>query len=158
MEQLNTEQLNMGMWNVRLFKKRSDPFNWLKASHIAGVRFSLTFNSLPTNCYSFIISVSEEDLNFILDKLHPCAARWETIARCLGFKNYELEIIRANPQHLLTPPFSYLRAILAEWLIWKPGDARGSENYATLGSLSKAVRIAGFGLISMQLLKGIHSN
>lgn len=93
-----------------------------------------------------------------MDKLHPCAARWETIARCLGFKNYELELIGANPQHLSTAPFSYLRAVLAQWLIWKPGDVRGSENYATLDSLSKAVRIAGFAQISRQLLKGIHIN
>ena len=42
-------------------------------------------------------------------------------------------------------PVSHLGAMLEEWIQWAPGDSRGSENFATIGSLKKALSEAGLG-------------
>ena len=58
----------------------------------------------------------------------------------LGFLEGELDNIQSNPVLLTqTPPKSWLSEMLSQWLQWGPGDARGSEDYASIDSLKKAL-------------------
>ena len=41
--------------------------------------------------------------------------------------------------------------MLEEWFQWAPGDARGSQDFATLESLKDAVSKAGFGSTAHKL-------
>ena len=58
----------------------------------------------------------------------------------LGFKENELKLIQSNPMLLIEePPKSYLREMLNQWLLWGPGDSRGSESCANTELLNKAI-------------------
>ena len=48
-------------------------------------------------------------------------------------------------------PVSHLGAMLEEWIQWAPGDSRGSENFATVRSLKKALSEAGLGAAAHDL-------
>ena len=75
--------------------------------------------------------LKDEDHNVIYSKLTDYADRWQDLGTELGFKNTELVTIQANPMLLLqSPPKSYLRQMLSQWLQWAPGDARGSPDFA----------------------------
>ena len=76
-------------------------------------------------------------------KVH--AAKWRDIGIHLGFLPGEMDNIQSAPMNLTGAPQSYLSAMLALWLEWAPGDARGSTQYATLEALKKAVSEAGLG-------------
>ena len=87
----------------------------------------------------------------LLTQLKEHAAQWKNIGTHLGFSQGELSNIQASPLHLTEAPVSWLRAMLAEWLEWAPGDERGSKNYATLSGLKSAVREAGLGRTAEEL-------
>jgi hypothetical protein len=92
------------------------------------------------------------DYGCLCGKLRSCAARWEQIAESLGFTYPEISIIEANPRS--RGPTSYLGNMIGDWLEWAPGDARGSEDYATLEHLQLAVSEAGFGVVASKLTRG----
>ena len=93
----------------------------------------------------------DQDLRTILEKLHPYSSKWRNIGEGLGFTSSELDNIQAAPLRLLSAPQSYLSAMLADWLQWAPGDARGSKEYANKNSLVKAVDTAGLGRTAQEL-------
>ena len=49
-----------------------------------------------------------------------------------------------------SPPKSYLREMLNQWLQWAPGDRRGSTGFATKGSLRAALLKANLGVVAEQ--------
>ena len=74
------------------------------------------------------------------------AAKWRDIGRELGFKQGEMDHIQSNPMLLTqSPPQSYLREMLSQWLQWAPGDGRGSTGFATRESLRAALLRANLG-------------
>ena len=84
--------------------------------------------------------LSSSDHNNIYTKLKDHAKDWREIGGALGFSEGELDNIQAN--HMLmtqSPPTSYLRKMLSQWLQWAPGDERGSIGYATMKSLKSAL-------------------
>ena len=86
-----------------------------------------------------------------MEQLTPCAASWELIAIYLGFMKGEVENIKAHPLKLRNAPMSYLEEVLSQWLEWAPGDSRGSDSFATLETLQKALTDAEFPNISHEL-------
>ena len=90
----------------------------------------------------------EQDLVGIWTVLSPYAYKWKVIGQGLGFTPSELSTIEATPMLLPGAPVSYL---LASWMQWAPGDARGSRDYATMHSLCTAVSKAGLGVVTQQL-------
>ena len=68
----------------------------------------------------------------------------------MGFRQPELSEIQARPALFMDAPGSWLRAMLEDWLEWKPGDERGS---ATLENLKSAVSKAGLGRTAAELRK-----
>ena len=87
----------------------------------------------------------------VIEKLRPYSFKWERIGEGLGFVPHELSTIKATPSLFSGAPDSFLSAMLADWLLWAPGDARGSKNFATIESLRKAVDRAGLGLTAQEL-------
>ena len=78
--------------------------------------------------------------------LAPHAAQWFAIGNALGFQQGELANIQANVMLITqSPPGSWLREMLAQWLQWAPGDGRGSTGFATKESLRAALLKAGLG-------------
>ena len=76
----------------------------------------------------------------IYSKLADYADKWQDLGTELGFKNTELATIQANPALFIqTPPKSYLRQMLSQWLQWGPRDARGSPDFANSLMLHKAL-------------------
>ena len=76
----------------------------------------------------------------IYSKLADRADRWLDLGTALGFKHTELTVIQGNPMLLLqSPPQSYLRCMLSQWLQWGPGDGRGSSDFANSLALYKAL-------------------
>ena len=73
------------------------------------------------------------------------------IATHLQFKSYEIDGIRADPMKMMQGPAACLGEVLSTWMHWAPGDARGSEDYATLEALKTAVDKAGFGDVAKKL-------
>jgi hypothetical protein len=69
----------------------------------------------------------------------------------LGFLPRELRLIETSPAHFMGAPGSWFSAMLEAWLEWKPGDARGSTERASLESLKKAVDKAGLGVTASEL-------
>ena len=69
----------------------------------------------------------------------------------LGFRHSELNNIQSRPSLFMEAPDSWPREILTEWLLWAPGDARGSTEYASLSTLKRAVGEAGLGRIVSKL-------
>jgi hypothetical protein len=92
------------------------------------------------------------DYGCLCVKVRPCAAKWKLIAQSLRFTHNEISAIEANPRNV--QPNSYLDNVVGVWLEWAPGDARGSEDYATLEQLQIAVNKAGYGAIASELIKG----
>ncbi len=70
----------------------------------------------------------------------PCASKWDTIARYLGFREHEIK----NIGYKHGDPESYLGPMLSRWVQFCPPDARKSEDVATLEALKSAVDRAGF--------------
>ena len=67
----------------------------------------------------------------------------------LGFREGELTNIESNPVlQTQTPPKSWLRKMLSQWLQWSPGDGRGSKGYATIKSLKEALSEANLGRLA----------
>ena len=75
----------------------------------------------------------------MFNKVSKDSAKWREIGVHLGFHPGELDDIQARPLLLSNAPKSWLEAMLAEWLQWAPGDARGSKGNAILHSLRKAL-------------------
>ncbi len=71
----------------------------------------------------------------------PCASKWDTIARYLGFYQHEIESIGYIKG---APPESYLGPMLSRWVQFSPPDGRDSKEVATLEALKSAVDRAGF--------------
>lgn len=86
----------------------------------------------------------------LCEKLRPCAIKWQQIAHYLRFTSHEILNIENNPENLRSN--SFLDVMIGEWLEWVPGDARGSEEYATLEQLQAALIGAGYGVIASELL------
>ena len=62
-----------------------------------------------------------------------------------------MDIIQSNPMLLTqSPPKSYLRELLSQWLQWAPGDGRGSTGFATRESLRTALLKANLGQLAQQ--------
>ena len=81
----------------------------------------------------------------LLSQLTDHAAKWRDIGTHLGFRQGELDTIESKPGLQHGAPKSLLSAMLTDWLEWVPGDHRGSDQVATLGSLKHAVRMVGLG-------------
>lgn len=69
----------------------------------------------------------------------------------MGFHPGELDVIVGRPLLFVEGSTGWLRAMLVDWLQWRPGDARGSTQYATLAALREAVDKAGFGRTASEL-------
>ena len=95
--------------------------------------------------------LTEDHHSLLFEQLSSCADQWRRIGVNLKFTEYELNEIGSH--NLLAfgswipeiSPKDSLREMLAEWLQWAPGDARGSTNFATLEALKDALRKAGLG-------------
>ena len=81
----------------------------------------------------------------LFSQLKVHAAKWRDIGTHLGFLQGEMDNIQSSPMNLTGAPQSYLSAMLALWLEWAPGDARGSAHYTTLEALKSAVSEASLG-------------
>lgn len=82
------------------------------------------------------------------------AAKWRDIGTALGFKEGELENIQANLVLMTqSPPLSYLRQMVSQWLQWAPGDGRGSKGFATKESLIAALLKADLGVFAEKTCK-----
>ena len=81
----------------------------------------------------------------LLQQLKVHAHRWREIGTHLGFHPGSLSNIEARLSLMYGAPVSHLGALLEEWIQWAPGDSRGSKNFATIGSLKKALSEAGLG-------------
>ena len=109
--------------------------------------FSVTGH--PTNPTRTL--VDDHDYGFLHEQLQSCAAKWELIATGLRFKSSEIRSIKCDPLNITGGPIVCLGAVLAEWMQWSPGDARGSRDRATLEALKKAVSYAGYGVVAEEL-------
>ena len=87
----------------------------------------------------------------LIFQLSNCAAKWREIGTHLGFQQEELNTIQAKPLLLNDAPQSWLSELLSHWMEWAPGDSRGSEKYANLDDLKRAVSRVGFGVIAAEL-------
>ena len=87
----------------------------------------------------------------LFEQLKSHAAKWREIGTYLGFHQPELNLIQSGPANFMGAPGSWLSAMLTEWLEWKPGDQRGSKEYASLKSLKTAVDKAGLGRTATDL-------
>ena len=95
--------------------------------------------------------LSDKDLSDIYKKLELQASRWRDIGSALGFLEGELENIQSNPMLLTqSPPKSWLREMLTQWLQWAPGDGRGSSGFATRSSLRAALLKVNLGQLARQ--------
>ena len=113
--------------------------------------YTTVLNAESNSASQEISHTTQPDHGRICEQLNPHLSAWRAIGQHLGFKPGELDAIRANPSLLDGAPQSYLSAMLASWLQWAPGDARGSTSYATLPALKSAVDKAGFGLTASLL-------
>ena len=83
---------------------------------------------------------TKNDHHSICTKLELHAAKWREIGGALGFKEGELDNIQSNPLLLVqSPPQSWLKQMITQWLQWAPGDGRGSTSVATKESLHAAL-------------------
>ena len=87
----------------------------------------------------------------LCEQLHPCAAKWEDIAKYLGFKAHEIASIRADPSKQMNAPASFMDYTIDRWSHWAPGDSRGSTGYSSLEGLKTALDKAGFTDIAQRL-------
>ena len=95
--------------------------------------------------------LNDSDHGTIYEKLAPHAAKWRDIGEGLRFKEEEMDNIQSNPMLMMqSPPKSYLRKMLSQWLQWAPGDGRGSTGFATRESLRAALLKANLGQLAQQ--------
>ena len=77
------------------------------------------------------------------------ASQWRDIGAALGFSQGEMNTIQANPLLMLqTPPKSWLRELLTQWMQWEPGDQRGSTAIPTREALRAALLKANLGNVA----------
>lgn len=65
--------------------------------------------------------------------------KWREIGTHLGFLLSELDKIQATPFLISNAPHSWLSTMLARWLLWCPGDSRGTTKYPSLEDLKQAL-------------------
>ena len=121
---------------------------------LASYRLWLYYDRKKYHNYFYSGRTLITDYNYygrLCEQLQPCAAKWEDIAKFLGFKDYEIANIKADPTKLIGAPGSYMDEVISQWSHWAPGDARGSRDYATLEQLKVAVDKAGFHDIAAEL-------
>ena len=95
--------------------------------------------------------LGDDDHNSIYSKLKDKAANWRDIGKELGFKEGEMNNIQSNLVLLTqSPPSSFLREMLSQWLQWAPGDGRCSTGYATKDSLRAALLRANLEQLAQQ--------
>ena len=95
--------------------------------------------------------MGDDDHSSIYDKLKDRAANWRDIGKELGFKEGEMNNIQSNLVLLTqSPPNSFLREMLSQWLQWAPGDGRGSTGYASKESLRAALLRTNLGQLAQQ--------
>ena len=95
--------------------------------------------------------LGDNDHTWIYEKLEVRAAKWRDIGRAIGFKQGEMDNIESSPMLLTqSPPQSWLREMLSQWLEWAPGDRRGSTSFATKESLRTALLNANLGQLAQQ--------
>lgn len=82
-------------------------------------------------------------------RLHAYA--WRDIANSLGFTAAEVRNIETSLHLVVGGPSGYVSHMMEKWQQWAPGDARGSQDYATLHSLCSAVDKAGLGMLAKEL-------
>ena len=87
----------------------------------------------------------------LIGQLGLYADKWRQIGTHLGFQQGELNTIQSNPMLLTQGPHGFLNEMLSKWYQWAPGDARGSEDFATLEALKHAVSQAGLGKAATDL-------
>ena len=97
------------------------------------------------------VTLHDTDHPSLYEKLKEYSYKWKEVGTLLGFRPGELDNIEARPLLLSSAPKSWLSAMLAEWLQWAPGDARGSTNFATLNGLRQALDKAGLSAIAQAL-------
>ena len=97
------------------------------------------------------VPLHDMDHPSLYNKLQKHSSKWKEIGTLLGFCPGELDNIEARPLLLSSAPKSWLRAMLAEWLQWAPGDARGSTDFATLNGLKQALDKAGLSATAQAL-------
>ena len=95
--------------------------------------------------------LGDDDHSSIYSKLKDKAANWRDIGKELGFKEGEMNNIQSNLVLLTqSPPNSFFREMLSQWLQWAPGDGRGSTGYASKDSLRAALLRANLGQLADQ--------
>ena len=101
----------------------------------------------------------DKDHNIIYPKLALHAGQWKELGTALGFKDAELELIQANPMLFVqSPPQSYLRKMLSQWLQWGRGDGRGSPDFANSLALQKALLSINLAPVAYELDSLLHKN
>ena len=95
--------------------------------------------------------LEKQHLTLLYGQLSGHASKWREIGIYLKFRNNELDTIAAEPSLYHEGTKGFLREMLSGWLEWAPGDQRGSEQYATLGTLKTAVSSAGLGATAADL-------
>ena len=79
----------------------------------------------------------------LLSQLTKHASVWRMIGTYLEFYPGEIANIEMRPNLIQGAPVSWLSAMLSQWLQWAPGDSRGSNRFATLEDLKRALSRAG---------------
>ena len=101
--------------------------------------------------FNYTDRLGDDDHSSIYSKLKDKAANWRDIGKELGFKEGEMNNIQSNLVLLTqSPPNSFLREMLSQWLQWAPGDGRGSTGYASKESLQAALLRANLGQLAQQ--------
>ena len=103
-----------------------------------------------TGCNAHL-PLTDNDLGWLCEVLGSCGYKWKEIALGLGFSSSELCNIEAAPLLLHRAPFSWLRAVLSQWLHHAPGDCRGSRNCATTEGLKRALYLANLSRVAKTL-------
>ena len=75
----------------------------------------------------------------------------------LGFKDYEIKNIEAEPMLISQGAKGYLREMLGQWLQWGPGDGRGSKDFANSEDLWKALHLVGLPDLAIKVDGMLHS-
>ena len=96
--------------------------------------------------------VESHHYGILVEQLFPCKAQWKRIAGGLRFHNYEIDGIKADHMIMLRGNEGCLEELLSRWINWAAGDARGSQDRATLEALKTVVRNAGFPNVAYALI------
>ena len=90
-----------------------------------------------SNDFTETTVLQSEDFDEIYSKLESCASHWMDIGLKLGFTKAEMDSIQQNP--MLMTPERCMKQMLRQWLLWAPGDGRGSKDFAKRESLHLAL-------------------